>query len=341
MNALVALAGVGLLVLVGLAGATAGLATLFGVVLPGAALLLFLAGIAWRVVQWARVPVPFRITTTCGQQRSLPWIRGGGPDCPGTPRTALVRMAGEVLLFRSLFRNTRAALTSDGNLVYGSNKYLWLAAIVFHYSFLVVVLRHLRFFVDPVPGFLVLLEQVDGFFQVGVPAVYITSFTLVAALLYLLWRRLAEAQVRYISLAGDYFALFLLLGIGVSGWLLRYTNLRTDIVQVKELVTGLWSLQPGAIAGASAVFYVHLFLVCSLLAYFPFSKLMHAPGVFFSPTRNLPNDNRARRHVNPWAAELPQRTHTYDEWEHEFADVMTAAGYELQGTASRPTAEKG
>jgi hypothetical protein len=70
-------------------------------------------------------------------------------------------------------------------------------------------------------------------------------------------------------------------------------------------------------------------LVSVLLFYFPFSKLMHAPGVFFSPTRNLPNDNRAVRHVNPWADELPYRTHSYAAWEKEFAEPMRAAGYEL------------
>jgi len=131
------------------------------------------------------------------------------------------------------------------------------------------------------------------------------------------------------SLPADYFALFLLLGIAVSGGLLRYTSLRTDIVGVKDLVSGLWNFSPVALEGAHGMFYVHLFLVCVLLAYFPFSKLMHAGGIFFSPTRNLPNDNRARRHVNPWADEIPQTTHTYAEWEEEFADVMKAADMKL------------
>ena len=330
MNALVALVGVAALVLVGLVGYWADLEILFGVALPGAALLIFLVGIVWRVIGWARSPVPFKITTTCGQHRSLDWLPRSRFDCPSSRAGAFWRMAGEIVLFRSLFRNTKATLTPDGNLVYGSHKWLWLASIAFHYSFLVVVLRHLRFFVEPVPGFVAALESVDGFFQIGVPTFYLTSLALVAALLFLLGRRLVEAQVRYLSLPADYFALLLILGIAISGILLRHTPLRTDVVQVKELATGIWTFDPAPLQGASGVFFVHLFLVSSLLAYFPFSKLVHAPGVFFSPTRNLPNDNRARRHVNPWADELPQKTHTYEEWEEEFAEVMKAAGFELQ-----------
>jgi len=81
--------------------------------------------------------------------------------------------------------------------------------------------------------------------------------------------------------------------------------------------------------GANPAFTVHLFLLTVLMAYFPFSKLMHAGGVFFSPTRNMPNDNRTRRHVNPWADELPSKTHSYEDYEEEFADIMKAAGYKL------------
>jgi nitrate reductase gamma subunit len=304
MNALVALIGVALLVLIAAVGAGAGL----------------------------RVAVPFRITTTCGQQKSLPWIPHSKLDCPYTKTQAFWRMALEVLFFRTLFRNTKAALAgagADRRLVYGASKYLWLGAIVFHYCFLVVVLRHLRFFTEPVPAFVTFVERIDGFFQIGVPGVYITSFGLLAGLLYLLYRRFADNQIRFMSLFSDYFALFLLLGIAGSGILLRYTPIRTDIVAVKELAMRLWTLTPVKIEGASSIFYIHLFLVSVLLAYFPFSKLMHAPGIFFSPTRNLPNDNRARRHVNPWADELPNKTHTYQEWEEEFADVMKAAGMEL------------
>ncbi len=332
MNALVALVGVLILVLFsGLGARLPGLNSLFTLILPYAAFALLIVGVVYRVVKWARVPVPFKITTTCGQQKSLDWIEPNRFDCPSNKSDTFWRMALEVLFFRSLFRNTKTALTGDSNLVYGASKYLWLGAIVFHYCFLIVLIRHLRFLVEPVPGFVAFIEKWDGFLQIGLPNIYLTSFGLLLGLLYLLWRRLADSQVRYMSLPADYFALFLLLGIAISGALLRYMpGVRTDIVAVKEMAVGWLIFHPHVLAGASPVFSIHLFLVTVLMAYFPFSKLMHAGGVFLSPTRNMANDNRAQRYINPWSDELPSLTHSYEEWEEEFADVMKAAGYKLE-----------
>jgi hypothetical protein len=45
-------------------------------------------------------------------------------------------------------------------------------------------------------------------------------------------------------------------------------------------------------------------MVITLMIIFPISKLMHAPGVFFSPTRNQVDNSREKRHLAPWAAEL-------------------------------------
>jgi len=150
-----------------------------------------------------------------------------------------------------------------------------------------------------------------------------------AALVYLLARRLVSPQVRYISLAGDYFPLFLLLGIGLSGVCLRHL-IKTDVVAVKELAVGLAAFSPWSadFAAISPLFYGHLFLVCVLLAYLPFSKLSHMAGVFLSPTRNLANSNRAVRHVNPW--DYPVKVHPYEEYEDELRDKMKAAGLPVE-----------
>ncbi len=78
----------------------------------------------------------------------------------------------------------------------------------------------------------------------------------------------------------------------------------------------------------SPLFFGHLLLVCVLIAYLPFSKLMHMIGVFLSPTRNLANNNRAVRHVNPW--DYPVKVHTYEEYEDEFRDKMKAAGVPVE-----------
>ncbi|MGQ9688185.1 MAG: sulfate reduction electron transfer complex DsrMKJOP subunit DsrM [Desulfobaccales bacterium] len=317
-------------------GAQANLAWVFGVVIPYFAIFLFFEGLIYRIVQWARSPVPFRIPTTCGQHRSLPWLNRPIQeklDNPDTLPLVVGRMALEILAFRTLFRNLRTELRTEpkypegARLVHWSNKWLWLGAIAFHYAFLIILLRHLRFFSEPTWGFVQRIEHVDGFLQFFTPAMYITDILLLAALTYLLVRRLKDPALRYLSLAADYFPLFLLLGIGLTGFLMRYFY-RTDITAVKQLAIGLVTLHPVVPAGISPLFYVHLFLVSVLLMYFPFSKLMHMPGVFLSPTRNLASNSRMKMHVNPW--NYPVKYHTYTDQENEFREAMYEAGIPVE-----------
>jgi len=312
-------------------GVQANLQVLFGVIIPYLAVLIFVEGLVFQLIKWARSPVPFRIPTTAGQNRTLPWIKrdlGDKLDNPSTTGFLVGRMALEVLAFRSLFRNLRTELQKDpdnpegARLIHWSYKWLWLGAIAFHYAFLVVVLRHLRFFTEPVPLPFQLMEHVDGFFQFFTPAVYLSGVVLVVAVFYLLARRLTNPCMRYISLAADYFPLLLILGIGISGILMRYVY-KVDIVAVKEMAMGLATLQPKVVAGIGSIFYIHLFLVSVLFAYFPFSKLMHAPGVFFSPSRNMVSNNRWVLHVNPW--NYPVKFHHYDEYEDRFREAMIEA----------------
>ncbi len=328
MNVLYSLLAVLALALVGLEGERIGAGrTVLTEVLPYTAFAVFLAGFCWRVLRWAWTPVPFHIPVTCGQQKSLPWIRASKADNPSTGWGVLVRMAGEVLLFRSLFRNNRAHL-GDQRLTFGENKYLWLGALAFHWALLLILLRHLRLLIQPVPAWINLLERLDSFFQVGAPQLYLSDLILLGALVYLIARRFRDPMVRYISLFSDYFALFLLLGIAVSGMLMRYF-VRVDILSVKQFALGLTTFHPVDPRAFSPLFLAHLLLVCALAAYFPFSKLMHSGGVFLSPTRNLANNSRSRRHINPW--NYPVKTHTYAEWEEEFRDKIQAAGIPLEG----------
>jgi nitrate reductase gamma subunit len=310
-----------------LGGAVPGLRLWFGAVIPYAAILVFLAGVARRVVGWANSPVPFRIPATCGQQKSLPWIKSNRIDNPSTLSGAIARMALEILLFRSLFRNTKAELRKGPRLVFGESKFLWLGALAFHWSFLFIFVRHLRFFLAPIPGWILFAQNLDGFFQIGAPVLYATDIIIAAALLYLLIRRIFDVRIRYISLLADYFALFLLLGIAASGILLRYFT-KIDLMEVKQLAQGLVTFAPEVPAGIGSIFFVHLFLLSALIAYFPFSKLMHMGGIFLSPTRNLANNNRSKRHVNPW--NYPVKVHSYEEWEEEFRDKIVASGLPLE-----------
>jgi len=237
------------------------------------------------------------------------------------------RMVLEVLFFRSLFRNIKFDLREGPKLAYGSAKWLWLAGLAFHWSFLIILVRHLRLFTEPVPFFVNLLDNLDGLFQITLPTLYITDIVILLAVTYLFLRRVVIPQVRYISLAPDYFPLFLILGVAISGVLMR-NFYKVDFVRVKELAMGLVNFNPVVPEGIGLPFYVHLFLVSVLLAYFPFSKLMHMAGVFLSPTRNLANNNRIQRHINPW--NYPVKVHTYEEYEDEFRDKMKAAGIPVE-----------
>jgi len=298
----------------------------FGVVIPYAAVLTFLIGVVFRVIKWGRSPVPFCIPTTCGQQKSLPWIKHSRFENPSSTFDVVVRMAMEVFLFRTLFRNLKGE-TREGRVAYGSDKWLWLAGLVFHVTFFVVLVRHLRFFMEPVPFFVNLIDSLDGFMQVSTPHLLITGVVLLLAAAYLFFRRISVPQVRYISLASDYFPLFLIMGIAISGILMRYFT-KVDIVRVKALTMGLVTLGPVVTDGVGVIFFIHLFLISVLLAYFPFSKLMHMGGVFLSPTRNMANNSRIKRHINPW--NYPVKVHTYEEYEDEFRDKMKSVGLPLE-----------
>src|SRR5512138_1179149 len=231
------------LVAVALAGAGAlGWTGLFGVAIPYAAAALFVGGLAARVIGWARSPVPFRIPTTCGQQKSLAWIRQDRIENPSTTAGVVARVALEVLCFRSLFRNTRTQLV-DGRLAYASTKWLWAAGLAFHYALLVVLLRHLRFFLDPVPGVVVALARVDGFLVAGLPTVQLTTVLLLAAIGFLFLRRALSPPLRYLSLATDYFPLLLLGAIAASGAWLRHVS-KIDVPAAKAAVMGLLRLSP-------------------------------------------------------------------------------------------------
>jgi len=305
----------------------AGLEVLFGIIIPYLAFLTFIVGFIYRILDWARSPVPFRIPSTCGQHKSLPWLEHSKIENPSNTFFVVVRMFLEIFCFRSLFRNTKADFREGGKLSYEMEKWLWLGAIAFHYSFLVVLIRHLRFFTEPIPFFVTLTETLDGFLQVGLPGIMISGFVLLAAVFYLFLRRILISQVKYISLASDFFPLFLIMGIAISGILMRYFA-KVDVTATKELAMGLVTFRFTVPEGIGGVFYVHLFFVSILMAYFPFSKLMHLGGIFFSPTRNMTANTREIRHVNPW--NFPVKVHTYDEYEEEFREKMIEAGLPVE-----------
>ncbi|WP_421621193.1 respiratory nitrate reductase subunit gamma [Alkalilimnicola ehrlichii] len=227
---------------------------------------VLLAGLAWRIYLYARTPAPLRIPTT---------------PAPTTRSGAALRVAREVVLFQSLFR---------------ANKWIWLLGWAFHVALLLVLLRHLRYFIEPVWSWVVLIQ----------PFGLYAGFVMVAALIGLWIRRIGVARIKAITGPSDHLMLALLVAIGLSGLGMKYLQ-PTDITGVKAYMLGLmrfdWQPLPG-----DPLLILHLLLVAALMIVFPFSKLLHAPGVFFSPTRNQPDNPRERRHLAPWAAALERGT---------------------------------
>ena len=227
-----------------------------------AATVVFVVGLALRIRLYLRTPAPLRIPTT-----PAPTTRGG----------VVLRMAREVVFFESLFR---------------SSKWTWVFGWTFHAALLLVLLRHLRYFQQPVWAPVAWVQPFGTY----------AGFAMVGALAALWARRFLVDRVRYVSTPSDHLHLALLLAIGLSGLGMRWVA-HTDIVALKAFALGLMRLdwQP---LPADPALLVHLGLVALLLAVFPISKLLHAPGLFFSPTRNQADDAREARHVASWAAAL-------------------------------------
>jgi len=219
-------------------------------------------GLARKIVQYWRTPAPLKIPTM-----PAPLTRGG----------VVARLAREVVLFESLFK---------------SNKWIWLFGWLFHVALLLALLRHLRYFTEPVWGWVVLVQPFGTY----------AGFAMLAGLGALWLRRIFVERIRYISGPSDHLMLALLLAITASGLAMRYVA-RTDIIALKKFILGLvrfdWQAMP-----SDPILAVHLALVIALMAVFPFSKLLHAPGLFFSPTRNQVDSAREKRHLAPWAARL-------------------------------------
>jgi len=227
-----------------------------------AAAAILLGGVAYKCWLYARTPQPLKIPI---------------PPAPTTRRGVVLRLLMEVMLFRSLFR---------------SSKWTWLFGWMFHVALLAVLARHLRYFTEPVWGWVALIQ----------PFGIYAGFAMLAGLGGLWARRFLVDRVRYISSPSDHLMLALLAAIAASGLAMKYLA-HTDIVALKAFFLGLmafdWQPLP-----ADPVLLVHLALVAALMIVFPVSKLLHAPGVFFSPSLNQVDDARERRHAAGWSTKI-------------------------------------
>jgi len=300
--------------------------------LPFAAALLFTLRFCWKIACWMRAPIPFRISLTTGQHRGAAPIGHDRFRAPYTAWETFVRALLDLALFRPLLRTTPSVYLHARGLVAHSGRLLWLVAGVFHASLAIVLLRHLRFFLSPVPGFVVWLQGADSVSDLFIPKVHVTSVALLVALFWLLARRLALARLRYISLAADYFPLLLLIGVASSGILLRHVY-RTDVGAVKGVFESAARFASVARVPTDSLLMAHVFLACTLVVYFPLSKLMHAPGAFMSPTLTLAANSRAKRHINVNNPVVP--TLHYTDYEATFRTRMLEAGIPVEESESK------
>ena len=225
-----------------------------------AATAILVVGVAAKIRVYARTPAPLKIP---------------GTPAPTTAAGVTLRLTREVVFFESLFK---------------SSKWTWIFGWMFHAGLLLVLLRHLRYFQQPVWDVIVWVQPFGTY----------AGFAMVAGLAGLWARRWLVDRVRYISTPSDHLHLALLIAIGVTGLGMRFVR-HTDIVAVKGFMLGLMRLQIQPLP-ADPVLLVHLALVAVLMIVFPVSKLLHAPGLFFSPTRNQSDTPREARHVAAWAA---------------------------------------
>ena len=229
------------------------------------ATVLLIAGLVFKIRQYWITPAPLKIPTT-----PAPTTRGG----------VVFRMAREVVLFESLFK---------------SNKWIWLFGYMFHVGLALVLLRHFRYFVDT-----------SAFIWSWVPLISpigkYAAFAMVIGLLGLWARRIVVERIRYITGPSDHLMLALLVGIGASGLMMTFVE-HTDIVAVKVFFLGLMRFDIQTLP-SDPLLMLHLALVATLMIVFPISKLLHAPGVFFSPSRNQVDNPREKRHLAAWAAKL-------------------------------------
>jgi len=226
---------------------------------------VFIGGLAYKIWLYYKVPAPLKIPTT---------------PAPITRSGVAYRLFKETVFFESLFK---------------SNKWIWLFGWLFHFGLLLVLLRHLRYFTQPVWFWVDWLQPFGKY----------ASWMMIIGLLGLSLRRVVVDRIRYISSPSDHLMLLLLLAIAITGVLMTFFY-PVDITSMKIFFLGLMSfnLQP---LPSDTLMVIHLALVALLMIIFPFSKLLHAPGLFFSPTRNQVDNPRERRHVTAWALKLEQQ----------------------------------
>lgn len=226
------------------------------------ATLVLVVGTLYRISVYTRTPAPLKIPTT---------------PAPTTSGGVVLRMTREVFLFESLFK---------------ANLWTWGLGWLFHASLLLVLLRHLRYFTEPVWSWVAMIQPFGMY----------AGITMVLGVAGLWARRIFVERIRYISTPSDHLMLVLFLVIGLSGLTMTFV-VHGDVIAVKGFMLGLMHFDLQTLP-SNILLYLHLLLVALLMMIFPISKLLHAPGLFFSPSRNQVDNPREKRHIAAWAKRM-------------------------------------
>jgi nitrate reductase gamma subunit len=245
------------------------MSTLFAILFYFATL-VFVVGTLYRIGIYTRTPAPLKIPTT---------------PAPITSGGVVLRMMREVFLFESLFK---------------ANLWTWGLGWLFHASLALVLLRHLRYFTDPVWGWVAFIQPFGMY----------AGITMLLGVAGLWARRIFVERIRYISTPSDHLMLALFMAIAISGLAMKFF-VHTDVIAVKGFMLGLMHFNvfhsDSPDLPSSIALYAHLSLVALLLMIFPISKLLHAPGLFFSPGRNQADNSRDKRHISGWGKKLESK----------------------------------
>lgn len=215
-------------------------------VLPYVTAVVFLVGVVSTMFRWGSVRVPLKITLT------------------PAPGSVVGDIASELLSFKTLF---------------GPNRALWVGGWFFHAALALCIVGHVFGIGLLMHQFTVVGATASQSEQLSMLFGGVAGVVLVAALLYLLYRRMSVSEVSAITDPADYLVLLLLLSIALTGNYLRFFT-HVDLPEIRHYVVSLATFAPAP--PANSMFLVHFFFVQLLLLYFPFSKLMHSCGMLFT-----------------------------------------------------------
>jgi nitrate reductase gamma subunit len=220
-----------------------------GQVLPYIAVVVFTAGMIWRIVTWLKVPVPFQITIF---------------PAPDSAAGRVAAITKELLFFSSLRRGDRT---------------LWFWAWLMHITLAMIIIGHVVGIYYLTHQFTMIGLSEEGSSRLSAFFGTLSGIGFFVALIVLFYRRTAIPEVKRLSDPADYFDLLLLLSIVITGMHMRVTSVEVNLPAIREYIGSLIMLRPIPIPH-EWVFVSHFFLVNVLLIYFPFSKLVHLAGFF-------------------------------------------------------------